>query len=95
MHPLVEFGLPRKGRYPSSGKPCGPGGNGGFLDFLAAHKNQNNTANIETIAVGFALESSSLSLLALHHRDHMAETVFNMSAFVNVKKKMQELRIGN
>ena len=87
--------VPRKGRYPSSGKPRGPGGNGGFLDFLAAHKNQNNTANIETKAVRFALESSSLSLLAVHHRDHMAETVFNMSAFVNVKRKMQELRIGN
>ena len=87
--------VPRKGRYPSSGKPRGPGGNGGFLDFLAAHKNQINTANIETKAVRFALESSSLSLLAIHHHDRMAETAFNMSGFVNVKEKRQELRIGN
>lgn len=43
---FVLSSLPRKGRYPSGGRPREVGGNGGitFLDFFAGHRNQN-TAN--------------------------------------------------
>ena len=78
---FLRSSVPRKGRYPTSGKPRGSGGNGGitFLDFLDAHRNQINTANIETKAVTITLESSSFSSLPPHHHDHMVETVLNIA----------------